>query len=154
MDVGWSGKAAAVAAAVAAAGLLLTGVVSAGSAGAVPQTRVMFSLEFANAGESGDPEPYGAVVLRLSDRDRLLWRQGPAEAIPSQWRYPATGFAVEEVEFPEDAVNEVCAYVRERDEDSDDDQLAAGCLPYRGHYEPYVIEGQDGQVTVNIYGIG
>lgn len=145
MVVGWLGRAAVV----AAAGLLgLTG-----TAGAAPQTRVVFSIEFANPGESGDPEPYGAVVLRLADQDRLLWHQGRTEQIPSRWRYPTTGAAQEEVSFTEDAVLEVCAYVSERDADSDD-QLADGCLPYRGHYEPYVINGEDGHVTVNIYGIG
>ncbi|MBB5803024.1 hypothetical protein F4560_002792 [Saccharothrix ecbatanensis] len=138
---------------VVVAGLLLTGLSGVGSAGAVQQTRVAYSIEFANPDESGDPEPYGAVVLRLADQDRLLWRQGRTEDLPSRWRHPATGFAVEEVEFDEDAVEQVCAYVHERDEASDD-QLAYGCLPYRGHYEPYVIEGQDGHVTVNIYGIG
>ncbi|MFD7654311.1 hypothetical protein ACFV4N_10080 [Actinosynnema sp. NPDC059797] len=47
----------------------------------------------------------------------------------------------------------MCAYVHERHDDSDD-HLADGCLPYRGHHEPYVIEGADGHVTVNVYGIG
>jgi hypothetical protein len=92
MVVGRFGKMSAVAVAV----LSLNGLSGVGSAGAVQQTRVAYSIEFAEPGESGDPEPYGAVVLRLAD----------------------------------------------------------GRLPYWGHYEPYVIEGQDGHVTVNIYGIG
>ncbi|MGM1061434.1 hypothetical protein [Saccharothrix sp. Mg75] len=149
MVVKWFGRASAV----VAAGLLLTGLPGAGPAGAVQQNRVVYSIEFADPGESGDPEPYGAVVLRLPDQDRLLWRQGRTEDVPSAWRYPATGFATQEVAFDEDVVEQVCAYVSERDEDSDD-HLAGGCLPYRGHHEPYVVEGEDGRVTVHLYGIG
>ncbi|RKT54498.1 hypothetical protein [Saccharothrix australiensis] len=149
MVVGWLGKASLV----ASAGLLLTGLSGVGPAGAEQRTRVAYSIEFADPGEHRDPEPYGAVVLRQADQDRLLWHQGRAGDIPSRWRYPTTGAAVEEVPFPEDAVEQVCAFVNDRDGGSDD-RLADGCLPYRGHHEPYVIKGADGHVTVHVYGIG
>ncbi|MGW5049897.1 hypothetical protein [Actinokineospora sp. NPDC004072] len=115
---------------------------------------VAYSIEFADAAETGDPQPYGAVVLRLSDQDRILWHQGRAEQVPARWRYPASGAAIEEVAFDEGDVEEVCAYVMERDAEEVDDQLANSCLPYRGYHEPYAIEGQGGSVTVNLYGIG
>ncbi|QFZ21012.1 hypothetical protein [Saccharothrix syringae] len=135
---------------LAVAGLLV-GVP--GTARAEQQARVVYSIEFADPGEEHDPEPYGAVVLRLPGEDRLLWREGRAEDTPSRWRYPATGAAIQEVPFTEDEILQVCAFVGERDGDVDE-RLADGCLPYEGVHEPYVIDGSGGHVTVNLYGVG
>jgi hypothetical protein len=57
------------------------------------------------------------------------------------------------VVFTEYAVGEVRACAHERDNDSDE-HLADGCTPHLGPQALYVVEGEDGNATVNVHGIG
>ncbi|WP_145968868.1 hypothetical protein [Streptomyces hyaluromycini] len=150
-------------AAVASMGLLLAGVVSAGSAQAqstaqarYPGGLVTYSIEFSNPQEKDNnnlPEPYGRVFVKDDGlRQTTLWEHPDLDInTPTVSRYPEAGVTHR---FADHLISEVCADVGEDDTGYNaDDILAQGCEPFHGP-GAYTIPGPDGEVTITVYRIG